>query len=332
MARGPAPPAGWEVSSRLPSEPRRVDAFLDDLRGEGRSDSEGRFTVDWARANAILAQHVLAEPEDCILKVIQAAVRAGAGWVRGEHVPEGLSLFFDRPQLTWEDLESLPAALLSPGAPLRDLAVALHSAVHSGWPLFHVCTPHGTIAGRRDAWVHRREETGPLHVTFRSVQGVRLGKVARRCPHPPLELELPYVTQSAYAHPIAELRHEGERRHLWLPASSARLLIKLPPEDDYPEMSVGLESDVGAARLWLSVAGVCRLHELPWKTPGVVALVSADHLTTDASGLRIVEDEAYQELLEDLGRETERLVRELRARLRGTPTRERLQLLRMGAL
>jgi len=308
-----------------------VDSFLDELRGEGRTDSEGQFTVDWVRANAILGRHALSEPEDCILKIIQLAVRAEATYVRGEAVPDGLRLYFDRPQLSWRELEILPGALLNPGAPLRDLALALHSAVHAGWPVFHITTPEGTWAGRRDTWLQPVPipPAGPQHVGFSSVSRVHLGKVARRCPHPPLELDLPYVTQSDYAYPIAELRHEGQRRHLWLPASSAKLLLKLPPEDDYPEMSVGLESDAGPARIWLSVGGVCRLHEVAWKTPGVVALVAADHLTTDVSGLRVVEDEVYHELLDDVRRESERLVREVKARLPGIPPHERLKVLGM---
>lgn len=308
-----------------------MDRYLDDLRGEGRADSEGRFTVDWVRANAVLAKRILPQPEDCLLKIVQMAVRAGAASLRMEPVPSGLRLYFDRPELSWPDLEALPAALLGPAGPLRDLALALHTAVHGGWAIFHITTPEGTVVGKRDLWVSQPEERGPQCVQFSTVNGIGLGTVARRCPHPPLELDLAFASRrSDYAYPIAELRHEGQRRHLWLSPSGAKLLVKLPPEDDFPELSLGLESDVGPARIWLSVAGVCRLHELPWKTPGVVAVVSADHLSTDASGLRVVEDEAYEDLLDDLRRETERLVRQVKAHLPGVPPRERLALLRMG--
>lgn len=301
-----------------------MDAFLHELRTEGRNESAGHFTVDWGRAHALLSRHLLPRPEDGALKVVQAAVRAGASYLRVTAMPgPGFAYQFDRPALTPADLAALPGALLTPGAPLRDLALALHST-----DVFSVRTPQGGVRGDREFWVFDPEWRGELEVRLSTTKPF-LVDLARRCPHPPLELRTG-GWHRAYAFPVAELRHEGARRHIHLPPSAAQLLIKLPPEEDYPELSIGLESDEGPARLWLSVAGVCQFQELPWKLPGVVAYVSADHLTTDLSGLRIVEDQAYEDLLDDLRRERERLVKAVRAKLPGTPPQDRLKVLRMG--
>src|SRR5579862_6051470 len=54
-----------------------MDDFLRSLRGEGRVDSQGQFTLDWGQGLAKLRAFQLTDPDAWVLKVTQASVAAG---------------------------------------------------------------------------------------------------------------------------------------------------------------------------------------------------------------------------------------------------------------
>lgn len=58
-----------------------MDDFLEELRGEGRPDSEGRFSVDHVRAGELLQRYRLPSASMWVLKAVQAAVALGASRV-----------------------------------------------------------------------------------------------------------------------------------------------------------------------------------------------------------------------------------------------------------
>lgn len=110
------------------------DDFLEGLRGAGRPDSEGRFTVDHLRASELLRRHRLIEPERWVLKAVQAAVALGAARVDVTADAARVQVWHDAPPLSRMELETvlsaaLPEAADRRGTGRRHLAVALDGAL-----------------------------------------------------------------------------------------------------------------------------------------------------------------------------------------------------------
>jgi len=59
-----------------------VQEFLDREFEQGRHDSTGVFTVDWARARDKFSHHNTGDPRVLILKLVQVMVRCGARDIR----------------------------------------------------------------------------------------------------------------------------------------------------------------------------------------------------------------------------------------------------------
>ena len=126
-----------------------MDHFLKNLRERGKHDSEGRFTLDAARARQKQATFALAKPESYLLKFVQAAVAARASRLaittrRNELL---LSIESEHPNLL--QLEPLADALFRlPSAPsaLRHLAVGLNAASHACGQEIWWQGPEGTLA------------------------------------------------------------------------------------------------------------------------------------------------------------------------------------------
>lgn len=100
------------------------DGLLEELRGAGRVESSGSFTVDRERAAALLARLRFQSPYEYVLKLVQHAVAAGAGQVWVTVMAGGLvSVWYDRAVLTEADLAELARHALEPvrSGPTRHL-------------------------------------------------------------------------------------------------------------------------------------------------------------------------------------------------------------------
>jgi hypothetical protein len=113
----------------------QVDDLLRELTQEGQLQSSGRFTVDLSRAKEKLAQYQFQDPFCYILKLVQAAVSAGAdGFVLQSGTTELVATMVGA-TFTPHELENLLYYLLqessesSVSPALRHLAVAVNAAV-----------------------------------------------------------------------------------------------------------------------------------------------------------------------------------------------------------
>ncbi|MBI3926136.1 MAG: hypothetical protein HY319_11385 [Armatimonadetes bacterium] len=110
-----------------------LEDLLDDIRGEGRLESSGHFTVESRVALEKMARLQLHSPYEYVLKLIQAAVAARAGEIRIDTDRRGVSLLFDRAVWNLEHLRDLSDLVLEPQAtgPQRHrthLAIGLNAA------------------------------------------------------------------------------------------------------------------------------------------------------------------------------------------------------------
>lgn len=111
-----------------------LNDLMEDLSDDGVRDSSGVFTLDPKEAERKLATFALANPQDYILKLVQAAVAAGAGAVEVEARTGEVEVRWDGPGLAAHSLPGLMGHLLSAGCPpetrhLRHLAAGLRGSV-----------------------------------------------------------------------------------------------------------------------------------------------------------------------------------------------------------
>lgn len=104
------------------------DELTDQLRGSGRLDSSGSFTLNPRRAQQMMQQHLLEEPQLYVLCLVAAAVSHGATEVRVVVEPQRFELSYSEPVLTHEELESLINTPLSAGY-LNDYLLGCQAAL-----------------------------------------------------------------------------------------------------------------------------------------------------------------------------------------------------------
>lgn len=91
------------------------DGLLEELRGAGRVESSGSFTVDRERAAALLARLRFQSPYEYVLKLVQHAVAGGAGQVWVAVFGGGMVwVWYDRAVLAEADLADLSRHALEP--------------------------------------------------------------------------------------------------------------------------------------------------------------------------------------------------------------------------
>ncbi|MBX3170071.1 MAG: hypothetical protein KF760_21885 [Candidatus Eremiobacteraeota bacterium] len=110
-----------------------LESILEDLQRQGEKDSSGRFTLDPSQALPKLKRFRLPDPHAYILKLLQAAVRGGAG---AFHLQSGTGQVQVSMQGVALPLDRLPTIFLElleetrSGDPaLEHLAVGLHSSL-----------------------------------------------------------------------------------------------------------------------------------------------------------------------------------------------------------
>ncbi|MCA9791155.1 MAG: hypothetical protein KC910_05145 [Candidatus Eremiobacteraeota bacterium] len=74
-----------------------LERHLDALRSEGSSVEEGVFTLNQERATDLMRRLKLADPHAYLLKMVQAAVRGQATWIRVTQEGQGLRFEHDGP-------------------------------------------------------------------------------------------------------------------------------------------------------------------------------------------------------------------------------------------
>jgi hypothetical protein len=94
--------------------------YLEELRGHGRVDSSGAFSIDAVRSQAILNRHSVPEPEQYVLKLVQGMVALQPSEIRvlrSSRQPHFLELYatnaqpIDKPNLNPDLMMGLSAAL-----------------------------------------------------------------------------------------------------------------------------------------------------------------------------------------------------------------------------
>lgn len=110
-----------------------LEGILEDLQRQGEKDSSGRFTLDPSQALPKLKRFRLPDPHAYVLKLLQAAVRGGAG---AFHLQSGTGQVQVSMQGVVLPLDRLPTIFLElldetrSGDPaLEHLAVGLHSSL-----------------------------------------------------------------------------------------------------------------------------------------------------------------------------------------------------------
>ncbi len=110
-----------------------LESILEDLQRQGERDSSGRFTIDPSQALPKLKLFRLPDPHAYILKLLQAAVRGGAGAFHLQSGTEQVQVSMPGVILPLDRLPTIFLELLEEtrsGDPaLQHLAVGLHSSL-----------------------------------------------------------------------------------------------------------------------------------------------------------------------------------------------------------
>lgn len=268
-----------------------------------------KFTIDPDRAVELLGRLQLPDPRFYLLKLVQAGVASGAPLVEVEVGFFGVEVRFLTPSTL--DTAHLFRHLVAPGErALRHLAIGVNSAP------FAVTLEQGEVRqvfSAKGSWEEK--------CRFREGLAVRM----RRTAFP--SSEMMFLRERCRWSPVPVLingldpglepwgRHQAETylfgsERLRAPGSS---LAKAPPR--LPAALLGSSVRCGGAlalvpqgsRVDLVLDGVIVASRRG--VPGMLAVLDAEGLKTDLSGLEIVEDEAYLALLEELP-EQFRLLRE----------------------
>ena len=304
----------------------QLDDLLRGLSAEGERVSSGVFTVDPRTALEKLAKFQMASPYQYCLRWLQAAVAGGAktfNWNSSATLVtaeiEGLVL--DPAQIT-----HLPTLLLDPeaGRAERHLSAGLNAALRTRARCIRLRS--GNYQG---IW-----KPGNFHIEYKEM-GVRGTKIE-------MERHVPLWRNWWISRPGGEIDEEQELLHQQTACAPLSLGIQgASPERKIPELA-GLYRDFSRGeRCYLSPQGVhgfqvppinrsrsyphrCSMFVLrrsgtselfpvmdgvllkSRKIPshvGQVVVADVSHLTTDLTGLQLVEDEAYRLLIDQVSRD-----------------------------
>lgn len=318
-----------------------LNEMLADLADDGALDSEGVFTVSLGKAEEKLAAYRLTNPGLFVLNLVAAAVSSGASKLAVESYERETTFAFD-PKLEYgpHDLEDIFTYILKPSAPahLRELALALHGA--RALPELPVIIltigAHGgqSLAIMKDQFGVRPAPDAPSGVRLRlsfpgsGVWAALLGNPSNRsqevlkhlfhfCRFAPLKL-----TNNGQLKSLP-VRLGGNEIFAWREIRGPQPMALVEPHGHYPRpesappidlpstILVGLGSTKTATStgLLLISRGVTFKKPQPiLGFPMACAAVTADHLEKNLSQSDLVEDAAYQELIETVQNEVIALV------------------------
>lgn len=140
-----------------------VSDLVQDLQREAVPESTGVFTLDPAVAEAKLQNFALVEPEDYLLKLVQAGVALGAHRIDVHSKPAAMEMLWHGPPLQANDLPGLMGHLLSPQGSrhLRHLAAGLRGSVAVSPDYLLIESGQGDEAFRR-SWKDGIWNTQPI--------------------------------------------------------------------------------------------------------------------------------------------------------------------------
>jgi hypothetical protein len=273
-----------------------VDGLLGELRAGGAVDSQGRFTLDRAKAREKLQKFQLVDARRYVLELVQAAVLRGATDVAFDIDADDMRMRFDGQAFTAEELDDLWGSIFADGdgAPLRglrQLALGLNAALGLGPKRIVVRSGDQElrlVPGQADAL--RTVDEAIAGTTVHVVQRVALATVVgffrniggrlaeevhlrERCRYAGIEVALDGV-KIAFGATI-----EGALGEQKIAERGVRGAVAVTARDGPAELRLIKDG------VWIDT------HELEGCGPGIVAVVEADELRKDVSLAKIVADE-----------------------------------------
>ncbi|MGE0491708.1 MAG: tetratricopeptide repeat protein [Vulcanimicrobiota bacterium] len=304
------------------------DQLMEGLRSEGVIDSSGSFTLNPARARAMIRERLLEEPNFYALCLLAGAIANGAENLRLLHDATRFDLIFDGPAISRQELEQLSLGILSHTTPaLRELNFGLMAATALA-PRRVVVESKDDSAGHRLILDANRAECeaarnlaagNRINITF--AKGI-FSNWSRQA-----NLELVPVLRRRLMYHRADLMVNG--RSLGQPVDTGRCLAwwryssnGREPIQAYPPRAPvhghGRGDYCGVLALGCSatavvvvVHGVCYPFRGELEFEGVRGVIYCDDLRKDLSQAQLVEDDAWHRLSHWLRRELRRLAREL---------------------
>ncbi len=294
----------------------KVEELVAALHAEGALDTTGGFTLDSARAREKLRQYQLARPHEYVLLLVQAAILRGATKIRFDIDADDVRMNFDGTPFTRDDFADLYSAMFVDRATRevqakQELALAVNAAmalnpryirVFSGDEQSRVFLELRPNKADKlndvkpialGTWIHVKQRFRPgLLVQFlRNLRGTIVEELAlrERCRFADVEVVLDGETIS---HGFA------------LPGLAAETAIALdgvkgtgglmPPDGD---------EDPPPASVDILCNGVMitrrTLDQLPARFR---AVVDGSHLKKDVSQFEVVQDEAYDQVIDAVTR------------------------------
>lgn len=312
-----------------------LESFLEDLGGEGEA---GSFTIDYRAARRNLARYQLESPLACLQNLVMSAVASGASVLRFSVGSEGMVFEHNGEHPEPHQLPNLFTHLFSESEAMRHLAVACNYLTETSAGVViesegrgcrflesEVCDQTSTGVGFR---VCSGRDFG-----YRLRAGDSLSKLASSCRFCPALLYLDgrllnrpggsfeaevasvlrlYDSDEAGDHLVVDPDF-GQGRCWTRPAFSqaCRQQATVWLEPELPVLHcravLGLTMEGRDSRLWFVRHGV-RLKPQPIaRRPGVFALLSSHGLQLDLSTGGLVENQAYQQRLDWLCEQADRL-------------------------
>ena len=306
-----------------------IDSYLEQVREEGDEDSEGVFTMAVAKAAWKLAEYQLADPGSFPLHIVACAIANGASQLRvyeekgrqgNSLVGHNLTYFFDGENFTSFDLEKLSQPILGSGVPKRlsELGIVLNALGHMGFPDFRSYTKAGAIgiiiqAGEVIvAEIPNERPPGQYLKVYVPLSKFSPGSWVEACRYAPLEIELNgtsirktidpgvmkgqvrghYHVEGAdvmMVRPSTLSRDPFFRFHTDDSSKRSMVLALLPPEsaEEFGFHFIADGRIEEQDREWLHFSGLC-------------GVVSASGLQRDISQSGFVQNQSYQQFLDDI--------------------------------
>jgi len=282
-----------------------IGELIGELRGEGVVDSEGRFTLDPAKAREKMRRFQLADPRRYVLELVQAAHLRGATRIDFRIDADDMRMRFDGRPFAADELSNLYASLFADGEEsddlraLRQLALGVNAAmgmepkrarVESGDVSLELrledadaIEERGGGDGDGMTLVHIKQRLRPRVFLdfFRKLVGL-LGEerhLSERCVYAGIEITLNGKT-------IADGRRE-------IPQAMTSVWLEGANYSGSAAYAAGTKAELRLLKdgVWISS------HPLENEIHGLVVVIEDARLRKDVSQAKIVEDEAFRRVL-----------------------------------
>ncbi len=340
-----------EIPESTPADTSMADALIASLRGDGDKESDGSFTLDAETARRKMRDYQLPNPTRFGLAFVQGLVGRGATEVRIHIDADSVRFEADGAAYTKLELDSVFQAVFASsssqeGESLRQLALGICTAEALEPESIRVTGAASdrswclTIAPGRELSLQPTECVSPgnvIELTFSlgksllrswsswtsdddSAAAIGAKAVADAVDG---SESLETMLRKHCQHARQRIRINGEIISHGL--SLAGMYFKQRDVREHLYLVLGFHPRVeGAGRLRLIQNGVwfatVALENL---TYGIYAAVEADRLSKDISQLNVVQDAAYEEVVEAVGQAHEEATRQLLKKYGGKPQKER---------